>query len=543
MHDRLIIQATCAVVVNGKLRGTAWLISNRGQLLTAGHVLGTSNPISTVQVRFSGNIHTLTAHKIVWKYDQERGVDFAVLQLEEELEGRRPLEIQLPDFVPGKFRLYGYGKTLVKMSSGRGDFLGIYDCGGYPLFKLDSKQIGEGGYSGSAVISDDLQAVVAIHIQATIRATGAERDTVLAMPLYRIPEHWDGVYKIVMSRDLPFSFDPYLFDLFVNRKKEARYLTDILSKKKSETCFFEYTGSSGIGKTWLLKYLLYLSVIKQEKCLIGYVDLKLDRLSRSPQNVYPILEEIAVALSSKRENRYLFDIFNEELEVYKEQKRRESERYLFESFKKCLNDLPLSYNVVICFDNIEYADQAAIQELEDQLLEPLHRDQENFIFVFAGHEEQYWGNKKIRRCIQKSQLNRLDENDIKELVECFLCCNRKVNIEHKEAVAKMIYQLTLGHPLSCKQCLDFLSNEFSESLPGRIRKELCSFLSSAEKDRIRKKIKLSSDYPSPEEIIFRLALLRHIELREFLFVFCHFFPNHIRNNKYSFVEKFVEEVG
>ena len=40
-HDELLTQATCAVLIKNQIVGTAWLVSDEGHLLTAGHVLGT----------------------------------------------------------------------------------------------------------------------------------------------------------------------------------------------------------------------------------------------------------------------------------------------------------------------------------------------------------------------------------------------------------------------------------------------------------------------------------------------------------------------
>ena len=51
------------------------------------------------------------------------------------------------------------------------------------------------------MVSDELQAVVAVQIAATGTATGAERDTVLAMPLYRIAKHWERLETLTKSKD------------------------------------------------------------------------------------------------------------------------------------------------------------------------------------------------------------------------------------------------------------------------------------------------------------------------------------------------------
>jgi hypothetical protein len=203
LSDDDIIQATCAVLIEGKIKGTAWVVSEEGHLVTAGHLLGTESPRETVEVRFSEDIPQ-TAHKILWGYQRDMGIDFSVLKLATPPARRQPLPISLIKTVTGTFRLCGYGQSLVDLSIGKGVFLGFYDRQNSPtnrLFKLDSKQLGQGGYSGGAVVSDNLQAVVAVQIAATGTSTGAERDTVLAMPLYRVARHWEFLKTLAKSRD------------------------------------------------------------------------------------------------------------------------------------------------------------------------------------------------------------------------------------------------------------------------------------------------------------------------------------------------------
>jgi hypothetical protein len=73
------------------------------------------------------------------------------------------------------------------------------------FFTLDSKQTGESGFSGSPIFSEALQAVVAIQTEATVGDLGAGRDTVLAVPLYRIAYAWrrfrDFAHELGASRD------------------------------------------------------------------------------------------------------------------------------------------------------------------------------------------------------------------------------------------------------------------------------------------------------------------------------------------------------
>ena len=92
LSDDDIIQATCAVLIEGKVKGTAWLVSEEGHLLTAGHLLGTENPRETVEVRFPEDIPQ-TAHKILWGYQRDMGIDFSVLKLATPPAKRHPLPI------------------------------------------------------------------------------------------------------------------------------------------------------------------------------------------------------------------------------------------------------------------------------------------------------------------------------------------------------------------------------------------------------------------------------------------------------------------
>lgn len=193
LPDDLLAQATCALLIDGKVKGTAWLVSDEGHLLTAGHLLGTDKPCDDVEIRFAEDV-PYKAYKIQWGYQQEMGIDFAVLKLPGSPVNRRPLPVSLAQVVKGTFRLHGYGASLKDRSVGAGEFIGPFDPQNSPgnrLFQLRSPELGEGGYSGAAVFSDELRAVVAIQVEATRAATGSGRDTILAMPLYRIAQQWE----------------------------------------------------------------------------------------------------------------------------------------------------------------------------------------------------------------------------------------------------------------------------------------------------------------------------------------------------------------
>jgi tetratricopeptide (TPR) repeat protein len=196
--DELLVQATCAVVINGRIQGTAWLVDNEGHLLTAGHILGVNNPINQVSVQFIEDVPR-DAYKVQWGYQQDLGIDFAVLKLSSPAVDRIPLPISLKRKVSGTFGLRGYGITFRDQSAGQGEFIGFFDPQNSPnnrLFQLRSAELGEGGYSGAAVFSEQLQAVVSIQIEATTATTGAGRDTILSMPLYRVAQHWETLLNL-----------------------------------------------------------------------------------------------------------------------------------------------------------------------------------------------------------------------------------------------------------------------------------------------------------------------------------------------------------
>lgn len=195
--DEWLAQATCALWRAGQVVGTAWLVSDEGELLTAGHLLGEESPVDEVTVRFAGDVPRV-AHKIEWFFEPERGIDCAVLKLARPPAQRLPLPVSLACSVSGRFRLLGYGTTLDSRSTGVGEFVGFHDPEDNPanrLLRLRSAELGVEGYSGGAVFSDELQAVVGIQVSATIARMGAGRDSVFAMPLYRVAAYWAGLGK------------------------------------------------------------------------------------------------------------------------------------------------------------------------------------------------------------------------------------------------------------------------------------------------------------------------------------------------------------
>ena len=196
-----LARATCALIVGEGVVGTAWLIDNEGHLLTAGHLLGRKAPTRNVKVRFLDD-RPRDVSVVYWNVQEQTGIDCAVLRLDYPFIGSsiRPLPIRLTQTASGAFRVRGYGTTLGTSSEGGGTFLDRYyplDTTANALFRLDSKELGEGGFSGAPVYSVELSAAVAIQIEGAEHHVGPGRDTILAMPLDRVAGLWPKLYEIV----------------------------------------------------------------------------------------------------------------------------------------------------------------------------------------------------------------------------------------------------------------------------------------------------------------------------------------------------------
>lgn len=216
--DDLLAQATAAVLVDNQIVGTAWLVGNDGELLTAGHLLGADFPLSEVTVQLAEDIPR-QAYRVDSLYQPERGIDFAVLKLHRCPPNRRPLPVSLVQSVEGRFRLLGYGRSLVHCSTGYGEFIGIYDLGNNSscrLFRLRSTELTEGGYSGGAVFSETLQAVVGIQIEAMTPTSRTGQGTVFAMPLYRIVPHWESLAQFDSRPVRPSAAPNHLQQILLN---------------------------------------------------------------------------------------------------------------------------------------------------------------------------------------------------------------------------------------------------------------------------------------------------------------------------------------
>lgn len=200
----LLSQATCAVLSGsaieggGRVVGTAWLVTEDGYLLTAGHVvLGISSEGVWVNFpdeksdRWATCVMDSSGEKLQAMYKTPEGIDFAVLKINsEESINRKPLPITLVSSVQGNVRACGYGSNLPNSQhTGAGVFLGPHlrnNSSDQLLFEYQSETLAVEGFSGAAIYSDVAKAVVGIQIAKE----RVREKTALAMPLSRVSKYW-----------------------------------------------------------------------------------------------------------------------------------------------------------------------------------------------------------------------------------------------------------------------------------------------------------------------------------------------------------------
>ena len=204
--DALLRQATCAILGPDRSKeeavATAWIFGNEKYLASAGHtfsekgVYASAKEGDTVYVKFlDENPRASTLVKAC--FDQSKGIDFAILKLEpaskgEKFKKRRSLPLVLLDDVEGEFRLRGYGQNLPNQQSvGTGAILGTLireNSVANKLLQLRSPELAHQGFSGGAVYSEKLEAVIGIQTEAIHNS-----QSVFAMPLLQIVKYWEEI--------------------------------------------------------------------------------------------------------------------------------------------------------------------------------------------------------------------------------------------------------------------------------------------------------------------------------------------------------------
>ncbi|MGA7935573.1 MAG: STING domain-containing protein [Kovacikia sp.] len=195
--DELLAQATCAILTkkNGEYNAiaSAWLLSEQGHLVTAGHTF------KSQETKIGGNVWVqfldqppIEAILEKMSYESDKGIDFAILKLIDSPINRVPLRSMLIRDLNGEFILRGYGTSLPNQQSiGQGLILGTARRGKSSenrIFQLRSQELAYEGFSGGAVYSNQFDAVVAIQTEAKMGS-----QTILAMPLFRVVDYWKEI--------------------------------------------------------------------------------------------------------------------------------------------------------------------------------------------------------------------------------------------------------------------------------------------------------------------------------------------------------------
>lgn len=210
-------QATCEILdVDGVLGepgrslGTAWLVTDQGHLITAGHVVvdlyeaavveaavgEAAEPV--VHVRFparpGARPETERAVFVMPPIrDRSADIDVAVLRLAAGTD-RNALPTVLVDDAEGGVRVTGYGSnTPGRQQSGRGTLTGHSVKGARSdqwLFQYETTSLTHTGFSGSAVWSTAHSAVIGFQVSYVAGRDRREPASALAMPLVRVVDYW-----------------------------------------------------------------------------------------------------------------------------------------------------------------------------------------------------------------------------------------------------------------------------------------------------------------------------------------------------------------
>ncbi len=201
-----LAQATCAVVPHRSAGlesslGTAWLVTDQGHLLTAGHVVRDgyrADGTGRVWLLFTDTEQAVPATYVFPpEVDIATGLDFALLQLEQSA-ARVPLPFTLVSRAEGAVTLHGYDAALPRAQSvGTGTLLGNVLRNAFTqhyLFRYAGPTVARAGFSGAAVYSEDVGAVIGIQTEAE-----PDRATAFALPLARIAEHWSELVSTAVT--------------------------------------------------------------------------------------------------------------------------------------------------------------------------------------------------------------------------------------------------------------------------------------------------------------------------------------------------------
>ena len=246
--DEKLMNATGAVIIENETIGTAWLFSD-GYLLTAAHVLCRDVDHDTgkhdglydhVQIQF-GSFALRPAQRYHLDFRPEKGIDFAILKMDVNELPRNclPLPIACVEWLDAKseIKAYGYGETLGYPTTGNGTYSGLANVPKYRLFRLRSGELADSGFSGAAIYSLSLEQVVALEMKATTATYLPVRDTVIAMPLYRVGQLWPK--DLPMPVELEMAWQEYSGQKAetlaeVQRRKEDKSLAEAQRRREEQ---------------------------------------------------------------------------------------------------------------------------------------------------------------------------------------------------------------------------------------------------------------------------------------------------------------------
>ena len=208
-------ESVCKISIDKKVCGMAFIVSGNF-LLSAGHIFANLNSNQLITAEFLDGTQA-SLNLLHYRYDKNHLIDYAILNMESNFSKNKGLPMAFPKNITGKFIALGNGKILPGFSNSQGEITGLYlKSEDEFMIKLSSKEQGQEGFSGAPIFSIACGAVIGIQSEMTIKDSGAERDTSLAFPLYRLKDDVIAMQYICQRPKIKLSsfVEDYLLPIF-----------------------------------------------------------------------------------------------------------------------------------------------------------------------------------------------------------------------------------------------------------------------------------------------------------------------------------------
>ena len=189
-----INKSTCQVIVKERGRGTGWICSSDGLIMTAGHIitgnrqetLKEDNHIS-VTVVINGQEYNARVLYCIYE-DADRLADFAVLEADDYSASQHFIPVSFHGDIMSlsngyRVSVYGFGERHPGICyPDQGEIVGTITQSGTPFLIIDCPRASQRGWSGAAIFSCETMGAIGIQI----RKSDFEDNDILAFPMSSI---------------------------------------------------------------------------------------------------------------------------------------------------------------------------------------------------------------------------------------------------------------------------------------------------------------------------------------------------------------------